>query len=613
MCGIAFASARDTLERWTIDDRLLRRALDRRGPDSFGTWQDSHAAVWSTRLALWDEGDPAQPFVGADGWVAAFNGELFNLEMLQRRVGRPGASEVEVLARGLQRYGPSFLAEIDGQFAGVVMDTRNQTAWAFRDRFGICPLYVTEAGCGVAAASGIEALEALVPGAASGWDPQRLAAVLCEWAVPPPSSPWARIDQLRPGTCLRITRGSRGATVRFAEVRGEASDDDAPLADAPLADVLRGAVRSRARTTGRIAVSVSGGIDSTTVAALGVEVGIDRSFGLVVAGESVVGERQADVARVLGLHHEVLELRPGPVFDHFVEFVRTRRVPLARLGPVGMTALAQFVRGHGYTSVLCGEGADELFCGYDSYRILAARQGQFGPPDSLDWSIFGSPEFAAGRGPTWDQAYWRNLISLRRTPGLHRSQIVNPLSAMLSPALAEAVREAQDADAARTAATGVLDDRRRHDLERLLPGYLLTVQGDHAWMDEAVEQRPPFLSNDVSAWAMSRAADRHVTAAQGKTLLRGAVTDLAADHPGLGALNFDKAAFRVDCSLWLTDPGTWSALLDAVALCPAEILDVPAVLARGRACATAGRCSEAESMVLLVAASLGVLGSMPRG
>jgi len=618
VCGLAALVTPDDAPD-PADAPAVTDALRRRGPDGHGGWSGAHASLWSTRLALWDEGRTTQPYA-ADGLAAAFNGELFNLPHLQRRLGMPGAAEIEVLAHGVARLGPDFLREIDGQFAVVVVDERTGRTVAGRDRMGICPLYTapvrTPAGrAGTAYASEPGALRVLAP-ETFDWSPEGVADLLVDWAVPAPRTTWAGVAQVPSGTAVAPASGGPGAGVGWARPWGppDASrpaapwDPDDPAAVDEVEALLRDAVHTRARSVGEVAVAVSGGVDSSTIAAIGAQEGLRRSFGIVVEGDEPTAARQRAVAQAVGLHHEVLELGAAAAWTAFQRVVTSRGIPLARLGPVGMAELARLVRSRGVTSVLSGEGADELFGGYDSARVLAARAGAWGATEDLDWRGFGAAELRQDAGPTWHAAYWRTVVA-DPTGALDRGRILGPVRSLFGPDLAEAWdRRALGAGDGRTpAGTADPDARRVEDLTRLLAPFLLTVQGDHAWMGEGVEQRPPWLAGPVVDWAMARPVAGFLTLGAGKTPVRALLRRLATAYPGLAALDVPKAAYRIDASLFLRDAAAWEAMCAAIRRCPPALVDVDALLARARACHRAGRVSEPESALLLVASSLGLL------
>ena len=128
-------------------------------------------------------------------------------------------------------------------------------------------------------------------------------------------------------------------------------------------------------------------------------------------------------------------------------------------------------------------------------------------------------------------------------------------------------------------------------------------------MPESVEQRPPYLSAPVAHWALTRPAERMASLSQGKLPVRTVLARLAREVPAMAGFDFDKSAFRLDAALIMRSETAADGLAAAVRACPDDILDVAAVSARLDACRRAGRVSEAESMLLLFAASLGRLTS----
>lgn len=642
MCGFAVVIGPEAVRAarsapgWDRRVAVVQEALARRGPDESAWWHSEEAIVASSRLIHWQEGAATQPFTDDAGGFGVFNGELFNLVALQQRLGLPGASEIEVLVRGLRAQGPGFFAAIDGQFAAVLRPRAGEPFVAVRDRFGIAPLYVSRVDGGVALASNLQALLALADGS---WplSTDGLRGVLTTWAPTEGRTAFEGISQVAPGELViadpdGASHREPWAAAAFSTRPGmpaartdaaasparpaaaEHTDDPDSLA-AELETALRESVRARMRSTTPVACLVSGGIDSTIIATLAAREGARTGIGLVLEGDEVVGARQRQVADAAGLDLIQHTLTPAETVEVLHDYVATRRVPLVRLGPVGMTALARRARREGIRAVLSGEGADELFAGYDSYRVLAARAGLFGPVAELDCGAFGEPEFDAERGPRWARGYWRSLVRLSAGTPTGRGDLLRPVAAMLAPALtgaepgATAVRPSGSArgdDPAPEPAAPLLD-RRDDDLRDLLGAYLLTVQGDHAWMEESVELRPPYLSQGVAALALSHSPADFVTADNGKQPVRRLLARLAEDNPALADLDFAKAAFRVDVRFILRDPDAFNRLTDLMAQAPADLLDVEAVLDRAAHCRRAGTCSEAESMLFTFAASLGVL------
>ncbi|WP_040160006.1 asparagine synthetase B family protein [Mobilicoccus massiliensis] len=585
-------------------------------------WADDTLLLVCSRLAHGDEGAPGQPYVEPDGAAAAFDGVVFNLGELQGEVGRPGASEVEVLLAGLCEHGPGFLRRVDGQFALVARCSAGGPVLLARDRFGIAPLYWAPTATGVAAGSNLPAVPALRGDPRSGtgtrFDHDGLVSILADWAPTGSLTPYAGVHQVRPGHIVtvatdagtpRVVSDERWAPTPVSALKPSASASPSEDEIVQLEAAVRESVRARMRSTGRVACLLSGGIDSTIIGAIARDEGASLGLALALEGDDLVAGRQREVAEALGIDLVQHQLVPREVVDTFEAYVRTRRMPLVRLGPVGMTALARRARAEGISGVLSGEGADELFAGYDSYRILAAREGRFGDPRRLPWAQFGVPEFGAGRGAVWARSYWRGLVSFSASAGSRRLDILRPVNDLLRSPLRDAVLGAAPTRPdEHSPAADPLEARRQVDLAHLLGGYLLTVQGDHAWMEERVELRPPYLASPVADWALSRDVREFVRISEGKTPIRALLPRLAQQRPALAGLGFAKAAFRVDVAFVVREPEQFDRLAGFALGCPDDLVDRAALRTRIDAIRAAGTCSEAESELLTFAASLGVLG-----
>ncbi|WP_168582216.1 asparagine synthetase B family protein [Gephyromycinifex aptenodytis] len=618
MCGFAVL-VHDRPHLSPDPDPQVAVALARRGPDVTAQYTSDRLVAVSSRLTHWEEGASSQPYVDEDGGAAVFNGEIYNLQDLLDLIARPDASEIQAVYLAVRDHGLEALHLIDGQFAAVVALPDGRTI-AVRDRFGIAPLYYGRGASGWVFASNLDAWSALARTDTAPsqpeqeLDPAGLASILTEWAPVADLTPLRGVQQCQAGEFLVIEDGSlttRSLWWSPALLESAASSDAAdarPPTPDELADLLgrlRASVRIRLRSTTPVTCLLSGGVDSTLLGALARDGGARGGLGLYLEGDEVVRDRQRQVAETVEMDLQQHQLDAVAAVTLLEEYVQTRKMPLVRLGPVGMMSLARFARSQGIRSVISGEGADELFGGYDSARIMAARAGALGPVSSLPWSDFGPPEFGAERGPRWARAYWRTIIALSAHTGARRSDVISPVADLISPQLWQQVERLRDS--APTPVT--VQERRRHDLSGLLASYLLTVQGDHAWSEEGVELRPAYLATPVVEWALSRDPVSFVSVAEGKTPLRDLIRTLAQQRPGLTELGFAKAAFRVDASFLLQDERAGRRLRELASRAPQTYVQTEAVVDRIDTCLAARNCSEAESMLFLFTASLGVLAA----
>lgn len=587
-------------------------ALSGRGPDSCGSSVRPGITVLSCRTAPRDEDDPGQPYLSERGDIAVMNGEIFNARHLQDSLGMAGASPTAVLVEGVHRHGPRFLQRIDGQFA-FVMHRADGVTLAARDRFGICPLFYSLTAGRQTYASTITVLQSLsVQG--QRFSVAGLASLLRDWACEAPHTPYEGIAQLLPGHVMTVSAAGDVELSRWTAPPGayaaHRAEDAGDLA--ALEEELQEAIRARKRSTGSVACLISGGVDSTVIAALAAREGVRRGLALWGEDDEETRDRQRQVAAALGMDLIQHRLDASEVMSTFRRYVETRRTPLSRLGPVGMTALARRARAEGIVAVISGEGADELFCGYDAYRLAAAGGGLFGDATELDWSLFGRAEIGVGRSDSWHRAYWQALIGLRRATV--RWSLLTPVTGFFGPVLAECWAEVQrpagppvEGDMSPEEVRSWLWTHRQRDLDSLLASYLLVAQGGHAWAVEGVELRAPYLSAAVADRALAMHPADLVTVQRGKLPVYGLLERAAARHPALYDLGFAKSAFRVDAQFLVRDQQAYAEMREAVAACPAELVRTDALLKRLSRIGEAGVMSEAESMIVVLAASFGFL------
>lgn len=560
--------------------------------------------IGSARLRLWDEGDAKQPW--SDGVnTAVFNGELFNLPELQKTLGMLGASEIEVLVVGLTRLGPSFLNMVDGQFAGAMISNNDQSWVLFRDRWGQVPLYYFADEVELIVGSTPNVLRAYVGERAWTPDVAGLMETVCWWGPSAPRTAWQGVAQVPAGHVVEIARGVSPRSLKWATSVGGPDDSDSAQDNLvpDLARHLERSVATRSRTSGDgIAGSLSGGIDSFLVCAYATGHGLRHTFGLVSRFGNEDHVAQTAIARGLGVTHSVVELTPSRIASAFESEVRSIGVPLVRLGPVAMGMLAREVSTQGFRVCLTGEGADELFGGYDSFRLLASFMGMF---PGVPWEAFGSAEFDAGRSA--GAAYWKFASENAAGPLAARASLARLTTRYTTFPSASIVSE-QESRALALLGDGAdtLENLRQAEIDRLLACYLLPVQSDHAWANHAVEARFPWLSSEVANLALRTPVRRLIEPARGKIPIRQLGGQLV-EQLGLPSVDFSKRAFRTELSSLMADPAAAQVITDLCRRCPASMIDVPAVLQLMEACAQRRRWSESQSMLVILTASLGVL------
>ncbi len=526
--------------------------LRHRGPDDEGIFLDPQIGLAHARLSIIDLAAGKQPMATPDGdlWVV-FNGEIFNFVELRAELEAQGhlfltSSDTEVLLHLYRRDGLDFVHALNGQFAVALWDRRRRRLVLARDRVGIRPLFYTQVGGRFCFASEIKALLA-APGVSASLSARGLAGAFTFWAIQPPDTAFEGISALPPGHQLVIDADSRAIeTRRYWDWTYPEVDDpgrDATSYAEELAALLEDAVRIQLRADVPVGAYLSGGLDSAVVASLirfrsSVPL---RTFSLGFEdAEFDESSQQAAMVRHLGSRHTQVSCRKADIREAFPRAVWHAETPLVRTAPVPLMLLSRHVRDAGYKVVLTGEGADEVFGGYDLFKEARIRRFWARRPDStarpaiLDrlypylahsptatrsfaqqfYKIgFEDPE-AAGFGhlPRWSttQRIWR-FFSRDLRAALGDWDPIAALIAGLPAGFADWRPLARD---------------QYLESHTLLSAYLLAAQGDRPAMAHSIEARHPFLDHRVIAFGGALPARYKLMGLKEKFLLRKAMAPL---------------------------------------------------------------------------------------
>lgn len=511
---------------------LLRMAaaLRHRGPDGHGVAVGAGVGLVSTRLAVVDLSAGWQPVrTRPGGEVLVYNGEVYDHARLRAELVRGGVpmrtvGDTEVVLRLMERDGTDAVRRLDGQFALAWWEPSPRRLTLVRDRFGVRPLHyaVTRRGDlvfgsepGALFASGEVAAQPDLLG---------LDDVFTTWGARAPRTVFQDVRQVGPGHVVvwqdgRVVRNEPWWSADVGRRRQPPAE--------PLETLLRDSVRRRLQADVTVGTYLSGGLDSSLVTALAVqEAGRPVRTYSVAFDDPRYDESpwQQQVATALGTVHHVLRVGPGDVADGFRQTVVHAGTPMVRTAPVPMRLLARRARELGTTVVLTGEGADELFLGYDLFREVLARRGA--DAASLDAL---SPHLAdRARGPGWRHALLHAgahddpLFSHQPRAVATRGVTAALYSGDVQQALAgHDSRERLRADL--PAAFAGWDDLERAcwlELTTLLEPCLLAAQGDRAAMAHGVEARYPFLDHRVFEHAMALDPEQRLDGARDKVALR---------------------------------------------------------------------------------------------
>jgi asparagine synthase (glutamine-hydrolysing) len=528
MCGIAGivdVEARHAPPERASLDRMLG-AMWHRGPDEFGIYRDARAGLAHARLSIIDLASGQQPMCNEDEtlWIV-FNGEIFNYLELREELAALGhrfrtRSDTEVIIHAWEQWGEDALDRFNGQWAFALWDTRTRRLILSRDRVGVRPLYYAEHDGRVVFGSEVKAIFAGAPDLPRRFDAAGLDESVTFWTVVPPRTVFEGVRELEPGH-VRVYADGGAVTDRAYWKPDYPGDFKGSLADA-AAEVKDALERATALRMLRADVDVgsylSGGLDSSVIAALGLAAkgrGFHTFSLRFEDAEYDEGVFQRKMSEFIGSrHHEVVVSR-GDIARAFPETCFHAERPILRTAPAPMFLLSKLVREHGIKVVLTGEGADEMFAGYDLFREGAVRRFWARAPTSerrpklLDRLY---PYLA--RSPVAQRAmaqafFGRNLEKWREPGFAHDTRWRT--TAAVKRLLAAPLRAARTADQARDellaslppelAGWSHLAQDQYLEIRTLMSGYLLSAQGDRMLMGNSVEGRFPFLDREVMALA----------------------------------------------------------------------------------------------------------------
>jgi len=530
-----------------------------RGPDEFGIYQDEHATLGSVRLSIVDLSTGQQPICNEDEtvWIV-FNGEIFNYIELRPDLERRGHrfmtnTDTEVLLHLYEDLGADCLPKLNGEFAFAIWDARQQHLFLARDRFGIRPLFWTEAHGAFYFSSEIKGILS-DPAIAAELDPVSLDQVFRYWCPLAGRTIFRGISELPPGHFLKYSHGNvtlqRYWFLSFPPSAERASGQvDHRLADEraeQLAQLLGDATRIRLRSDVPVAAYLSGGLDSSLIARMAA----DRSrkdlatfsitFDDPVFDESLF---QRQVSRLLGTRHEVVCATYRDIAQVFPQVIWHTESPLVRTGPAPMFLLSRLVRDCGFKVALTGEGADEILAGYDIFKEAAIRRFWARHPESRirpllfrrlydDIPGFGTAsaafkaEFFRMGLLNVDSPMYSHMVRWRNNERTRRFFSAE-LLAMVNGEIGTPPEVPGE-----FSTWGSLEKSQYLETTIFLSQYLLSSQGDRMAMAHSVESRLPFLDYRVVEFCCHLPSNLKLRGLQEKYLLRRVAQSLLPPEIG---------------------------------------------------------------------------------
>jgi asparagine synthase (glutamine-hydrolysing) len=587
MCGICGIVLADTSRR--VDPVLIRSmcaTIAHRGPDDEGAYVHGAVGLGVRRLSIIDPTGGHQPIANEDrSLTVVFNGEIYNYrELAADLVGRGHAlatrSDTEVIVHGYEEYGVNVLERLRGMFAFALWDARRDCLLVAVDRFGIKPLYWSYDRDQLVLGSEMSCLLAsgLVP---RELDTAALAEYLALGYVPAPASILKGVRKLEPGTLLTWERGSEPRVRRYWEPpRARASERiDARELRTLVLDALKDAVRAHLVSDVPLGAFLSGGIDSSVVVALMAEAqsGPVKTFSIGFDDpEHDELEKARLVASRYATDHHELVVRPDAVENVLPTLISHFGEPFA-----DQSALpTYYVSGLAAGSVkvaLSGDGGDELFVGYTTFRgVDLARM-----LEPIPHAIRRSAAHIAARPPRVRSGAWNDRFgrwskraedSLAGPATAYRSKMAQtPLATMENLLSLGLLRDLATHDPFRRVNESLRVTNGTHDgLERFLRANLdvslpsdMLVKVDRMSMAHSLEVRVPMLDHVLAETVLALPVRTRFPRWRLKGLLRDSVRHLLPEE----IVSQRKHGFTVPISRWFRGDLTAHArevLLDRV-------------------------------------------------
>lgn len=625
MCGIAGAlslTGADPIDFAQLRDMLA--LLHHRGPEGAAVYKRGPVALGHARLSIIDLAGGLQPIANEDETVwLVVNGEVFNYVELGQELAARGhhfrtRSDSEVILHLYEEMGPALLGQLNGQYAFALWDARLGRLLLGRDRLGICPLFYTETEGTLLFASEIKGLLS-DPRVYRRPNLRALDQVFTYWSALPGQTMFEGVEEVPAGNYLVAhASGGRPALTHYWTHRYPSTEErgieERDYSDR-LRDLLIDATRLRLRADVPVGAYLSGGLDSSTIAAIVRNFTSNRLQTFSVAFEDAAFDErqfQEQMARALGTEHQVVECRQRDIADVFPDVIRHAETPVLRTAPAPLFLLSALVRRHNLKVVLTGEGADEFLAGYNIFKEALVRRFWARDPDSrlrplllrgiYDWvpGLQTSPQayleafFKQGMTETNDPTYshalrWRNTARLKRLFSVEAQATLagydnrSDLDHLLAPELAR---------------WHPLSQAQYLEARTFLTPYLLSSQGDRMAMAHSIEERFPFLDHRVVEFSSTIPARLRMRGLNEKRILKQAMRDFLP----MEILRRPKRPYRAPISAAFFGGGTPEyvrELLSSEQLRASGFFNPMAVAHLVRKCQTSPQVGEIDNMALV--------------
>jgi asparagine synthase (glutamine-hydrolysing) len=564
MCGICGVAYRDSSYMQPVEQlNSMCLQLTHRGPDDQGMHRVPGLSLGIQRLSIIDRSGGRQPITNEDGtlWLVC-NGEIYNYLELRKSLQAKGHvfathTDIEVVLHLYEEEGQNLFERLRGMFAFALWDGKRHQLMLARDRLGIKPLYYTNTSRGLAFASEVKAL-LMLPEVRALPNLEALDSYLTFRYVPAPHTFFQGIKKIKPASFFVYSHGEVGEYSYWDYLSGDATTLNEEECAEQLLDLLRQTVRLHLQSEVPVGVFLSGGLDSSIILSLAASTGADLStfsLGFCRDGQPHAGYWELagakEMAGIYQTRHRELEVSPHEIPDALPSIVWQIEEPLGDPTSIPLYFVSSKASGDA-TVILSGEGADEVFAGYNIYLaprmielfqllpaiirrrlilpIVNGLPAGFIGKDFVNRASTSLHSWYRGVGSTFREEEKAKLYSEQ----MKRATVNQELSAITT------------ADKDRLSDLHPVDQMLYLDTKYWLPEDTL-LKADKITMANSQELRVPFLDHKVVEFAASLPASMKVRGKTLKHILKQATKDILPDS----IIKQRKFGFTPPISSWI--------------------------------------------------------------
>ena len=510
--------------------------IQHRGPDEMGMLYKNNSFIANARLSILDANNGTQPITNTseDLWIV-YNGEIYDCEKLRNDLILKGytfktRTDTEIILLLYEEYGDAFIDKLNGEYAYAILDLRKQKLIIGRDRYGIRPLFYRELERGAYLfSSEIKPLLWANKNKAS-YEASAFAQTIESWSIIPPRTIYKEIKQLPPNSIAFIDSEGK-IEIKIKDIWPPKEDKTHNYQI--IKNALEAAVDRRLIADVPIGVYLSGGLDSALISMIATKKTSTKIKSFSIEFDDKVFDEssvQKKLSEWLGTEHHSIRISAVDIVNHFVEAVLSAETVVFRSALVPMMLLSRLVKSTGIKSVLTGEGADEIFGGYDlfkEYLILSdwaeskddktalirlqklyPYLPQFqGEQSRLTLPFYRTLLEDAEKSFFGHRNRWSGSSNIKK---LFYDKSYTTTAEALIENFPEYNRHAPDSQC------------RLTEILTLLHGYLLSSQGDRMAAANSIETRLPFLDEDLTKIAKDFTLREQLQNMDEKQLLKNA-------------------------------------------------------------------------------------------